>query len=331
VRFGTTTFCFTNEWLARQLTLPQLLGRIAELELGPGLELVGFQMWREFPTLTRDEVLEFRRLAEGLELEPTTLGAYADLARRPDRLMTEAEAVEFLRPQIELARALGFPLLRLHAGIPVAVLEELVPFAENAGVTLATEFQGGQTPESPAVAAIVELRERLDTPAIALVLDFSVSMCAVPASFADAVCRAGMAREHVDELLALWHSGATTPELFGALSRTEAPVDAILEAQSGFVRFGRQDPQIWLPLVPAIAYVHAKFWCPAADGSDPTVRTADLLALLDEGGFDGIVATEWGGNAWRDADDVDAFDVVSRHGSYCKSVISNGVPEVSAR
>ena len=329
--FGTTTFSFTNEWLARQLTLQQLLGRTAALGLGPGIELVGFQTWRRFPSLTRDDVLEFRRLTDELELEPTALGAYADLARRADRPMTVAEAVEFLSPQIEIARALGFPLLRLHAGIPVEVLEQLVPLAESVGITLATEFQGGQTPESAAVAAIVELRERLDTPAIALVLDFSVSMRAVPDPFVDAVCRAGLSREQAGALVALWESGATTPELFGALSRIEASASAIVEAQSGFVRFGRQDPQALLPLVPAIAYGHAKFWWPAADGSDPTVRTADLLAVLGVGGFDGVVATEWGGSAWLEADDVDAFEVVSRHSSYCKSVISNGVPEVSAR
>jgi hypothetical protein len=331
VHFGTTTFSFTNEWLARQLTLEQLLSRTAELGLGPGIELVGFQTWRRFPALTKDDVREFRRLVDRLELEPTALGAYADLARRVDRPMSAAEAVEFLSPQIEIARALGFPLLRLHAGIPVEVLEQLVPLAESTGVTLATEFQGGQTPESAAVAAIVELRERLDTPTIALVLDFSVSMRAVPEPFVDAVCRAGLSREQADALIALWESGAAIPELFSALSRTGASAAAIVEAQSGFVRFGRQDPQAWLPLVSAVAYAHAKFWWPAADGSDPAVRTADMLALLSEGGFDGAVATEWGGNAWREADGADAFKVVSRHSSYCKSVISNGVPEMSAR
>ncbi|MGZ4392322.1 MAG: sugar phosphate isomerase/epimerase family protein, partial [Gaiellaceae bacterium] len=59
MKFGTTAFSFTNEWLGRQLTLRQLLRRVADLERGPGIELVGFQTWRGFPALTRDEVLEF--------------------------------------------------------------------------------------------------------------------------------------------------------------------------------------------------------------------------------------------------------------------------------
>ena len=65
----------------------------------------------------------------------------------------------------------------------------------------------------------------------------------------------------------------------------------------------------------------------------PTRRSGprSLLAVLGEGGFDGVVAVEWGGSAWLDADEVDAFDLVARHGSFCRAVISNGVPEVATR
>jgi hypothetical protein len=331
MQLGTTAFSFTNEWLARTLALDGLLRRVAEHELGPGLELIGFQTWRSFPSLTREEVTAFRRTVDELGLEPAALGAYADLLRRPGRPMTAADAVEFLRPQIAVARALGFPLVRLHAGIPLEALETLAPIAETAGITLATELQGGQTPDSHVAAGLVELRERLETPAIALALDFSVAMTAVPAPFVEAVHAAGLAPEDLAALVGLWASGATLPELFGALAAIDAPPQALLEAQSGFVRFGRQEPDAWAPLVPAIAYAHAKFWLPAEDGGDPTVRTAELLEVLERGGFEGVVATEWGGNAWLDADNTDAFSVVSRHSAFCRAQISEPALEVPAR
>ena len=331
MQLGTTAFSFTNEWLTRSLTLDGLLRRIAELELGPGLELIGFQTWRSFPSLTRDEIAGFRALVDELGLEPAALAGYADLARRLDRQMTTAEAVEFLVPQLDVAAKLGFPLVRVPAGIPVEVLEALVPAAERAGLVLGTEFQGGQTPDSPAVTAILELRDRLDTSAIALVLDFSVAMSSVPTPFPAAVRRAGMAAEDVDALIERWAAGATTPELFAALAEVDAPPAAIVEAQSGFVRFGRQEPSAWLPLVPAIAYAHAKFWLPDESGADPTVRTAELIDVLDRGGFGGVVVTEWGGNAWLDADTTDAFALVSRHGAFCRAQISEPALEVPAR
>jgi hypothetical protein len=35
--------------------------------------------------------------------------------------------------------------------------------------------------------------------------------------------------------------------------------------------------------------------------------------VLRDGGYDGFLSSEWGGSAWRDADEVDAFELVRRH------------------
>jgi xylose isomerase-like TIM barrel protein len=313
LRLGTTAFSFTNEWLARRYSLEQLLRRVAELELGPAIEVIGFQAWRDYPRLGAEDVAAFRRLVDELGLEQSALGAYVDSARRADRGMTVDEAVEFLAPQIASAELLGFPLLRLHAGIPVAVLERLAPAAERAGVTLATEFQGGQTPDHPAVAAVLDCRERLDSPSVALALDFSVAMTDVPASFAAAVSRLGMRRADLDRIVERWADGASTPELHAALNEVDAPDAALDEARAGFVRFGRQDPQDWLPLVPQVAYAHAKFWELDDSGNDSTVRTAELVDVLRAGRYTGVLAAEWGGSAWADVQEVDAFELVRRH------------------
>jgi hypothetical protein len=321
VRLGTTAFSFTNEWLTRRYTLEQLLRRVAELDLGPGIELIGFQAWRSYPDLPREEVLAFRRLVDELGLEPAALGAYVDIARRPDRPLTTAEAVEFLRPQIAVGSALGFPLLRLHGGIPTAVIEALAAVGERAGVTLATEVQGGQSPDDPAVAALLECHARLDSPSVGLVLDSSVAMTAVPTAFRDSLLRLGMARGQLEALVALWLQ-CSARELHAALAALAAPPDAIDEARAGFVRFGRQDPGAWLPLVPQIAYAHAKFWELDDAGEDPTVQTAELLDVLRAGGYDGVVASEWGGNAWLDVEDVDAFELVRRHHALCRDLVS---------
>jgi Xylose isomerase-like TIM barrel len=325
LRLGTTAFSFTNEWLARRYTLEHLLVRIAELDLGPGIELIGFQAWRSFPHLTRDEIAAFRRLVDELGLEPAALGAYVDLLRRRDRPMTTAEAVEFLRPQIAIAGALGFPLLRLHAGIPAAVLEQTAKVAERTGVILATEVQGGQTPDDPAVTAVLECRDRLGSPNLALALDFSVAMRALPERFVESVQLHGMPPEVVDNLVGRWAGGASTRELFAALAEVDAPAAALDEARSGFIRFGRQEPDAWARLVPQIAYAHAKFWELDAAGDEPTVRNGELIDVLRSGGFGGFVVSEWGGNAWTDVDDVDAFETVLDHHKLLRAVLQEPV------
>jgi hypothetical protein len=323
VRLATTAFSFTNEWLTRQYTLEQVLRLAADLDLGPGIELIGYQAWRSYPALDSGEVSAFRRLCDELQLEPAALGAYADLARRVDRPMTASEAFEAVVPQVEVAAALGFPLLRLHGGIPVRVLERLTPVAERAGVTLATEVQGTQAPDSPAVTALLESN-------LALALDFSVAMSALPAAFVETVLRLGLAQADLDALVALWAKGAPTPVLHQAVSELDAPPAALDELRAGFVRFGRQEPDAWLPLVPHIAYAHAKFWELDDDGDDPTTRTAELISVLRAGGYEGFLACEWGGNAWLEADDVDAFEIVRRHHERCRRLVASPAVEVPA-
>jgi hypothetical protein len=322
VRLGVTTFSFTNEWLAKRYTLDQLLGRVAELKLGPGIELIGFQAWRGFPELSTEEILRFRRIVDELQLEPAALGGYVDLARRVGRTMTTDEAVEFLAPQIRVANELGFPLVRLHLGNPAEVIERVTPLAERANVTLASEVQGSQAPDHPAVAPLLECHERLASPNLGLALDFSVAMSSVPRDFVEAVCRLGMRRETIDDLVARWAAGATTQELLGALDEAHAPAAAADEARAGFTRFGRQEPPVWSSLRDRIAYAHAKFWQLDEDGGDPSVRSAELLAMLAEGDYDGFVSSEWGGSAWREVDEVDAFELVRRHRAFCERSIS---------
>ena len=314
MRLGVSTFSLTNEWLSRRYTLESLLERIAEAGLGPGLEVIGHQTWRGYPRLAREEVLGFRRVCERLGLEPAAIGGYVDLLRRPGRAMTVEECVEALEAQVDVASGLGFPVIRLHVGVPVPAIERVVPAAERAGVVLATEFQGPQTPEDPALQALLDLRERVSgSPAVALVLDFSIAMRAVPTSFGDAVCSAGMARSDLDRIVELWRNGAHVGELFAAIAATGAPDGAQDEARSGFVRFGRQDPATWASLVPLVVHAHAKFWEIDGAGDDPTTDSRGVVDTLLAGGFQGVVASEWGGSAWVDVDDVDGFAIVAQH------------------
>jgi hypothetical protein len=314
MRLGVSTFSLTNEWLSRRYTFESLLERIAEAGLGPGLEVIGHQTWPGYPRLAREEVLGFRQVCERLGLEPAAIGGYVDLLRRQGRAMTVEECVEALEAQIDVASALGVPVIRLHLGVPVPAIERVIPAAERAGVVLATEFQGPHSPDDPSLQALLDLRERMSgSPAVALVLDFSIAMRAVPTSFGDAVCSAGMARSDLDRIVELWRNGAHVGELFAAIAATGAPDGAQDEARSGFVRFGRQDPATWASLVPLIVHAHAKFWEIDGTGDDPTTDSRGVVDTLLAGDFQGIVTSEWGGSAWVDVDDVDGFEIVAQH------------------
>jgi len=52
IRLGTTIYSLTNEYHSRRYSFEALVQKVAELGIGPGLEVVGFQSFREFPNIS---------------------------------------------------------------------------------------------------------------------------------------------------------------------------------------------------------------------------------------------------------------------------------------
>ena len=152
-------------------------------------------------------------------------------------------------------------------------------------------------------------------------------MRAVPVSFTDALGRLGTAPGDVDALVALWESGAPTPELFAAIAALRSPAGALDEARAGFVRFGRQDPSAWAPLVPAIAYAHAKFW-ELDDAGDDLVRTAELVSVLAEAATAASSHPSGADRRGSTPTEADAFELVGRHHARCGRLLADAEASV---
>ena len=272
MRLGTTTFSFTNEWLTRRLHNAELLERAAAFELGPGLEVVGHQLWRGYPNLDRDEILAFRRLCDRLGFEPAAIGGYVDLLRRPGRrALRSTRLAASSSPQIATAaaRVPGHPPPRRRPG-PGARAGRAVRRARRRR----PRDRGPGRPDAgrPGGGGVLECASASGSPYVALVLDFSVSMTrrsrrrsSTPSAVPACVATTSSA------IVALWVAvrlvGRALRRDLGDGCRATAAQD---EARAGFFRFGRQAPRAWLPLVPS-SPTHT----PSSGSSTPTGRRAD--------------------------------------------------------
>ena len=61
-QMGVTLYSFTNEWLTRQYDLDGLLREVARRKLGPNIEIIGFQNFKEFPDVSDDFAAQFKDL-----------------------------------------------------------------------------------------------------------------------------------------------------------------------------------------------------------------------------------------------------------------------------
>jgi hypothetical protein len=326
-KLGVTLYSFTPDFHAGRYTFEELIVRAAELGLGPGLEVIGFQSFRGFPHVAKDLERRFLGLVDEHGWELSCLDANVDLAVRADRLLDEDEIVEYVKAQLETAGRLRFPVLRIQMAATPPVIERLLPTAEALGVKLGMEIHAPETVRSPWVIALRELYARLDSPYAGFIPDFGASTRGISPTVYKTFRDKGVSAELLDAIAARWDELGTrefnTHEEIGnfiQLAHSMGAGDhAVNLAVFAVGIHGHQDPRDWNEILPHVVHVHGKFFHIDETGREPVVPIEDLLDVLVRGGYDGYISSEYEGWHWNTQDD--AFDMVARQQALCRSVL----------
>ena len=215
---GTTIYSFTNEWLQRMYTLEEEVQKVAELGLGPAVEIVGFQSLREYPDVSDESARHFRELLDRHGLIPSCLGGNCHVGRDSKHLMTEDETVAYVERQIVSAEKLGFPVLRIQGFVGPKVFERLAPAAERSGVQVAGEVHSPLSACHPEIMELRECFDRVGPELVGFVPDFSSSMSAPPDLHWKRLRDLGAPEGLIDAAKDVWASDKPVPEKFGALA-----------------------------------------------------------------------------------------------------------------
>jgi sugar phosphate isomerase/epimerase len=313
-KLGTTLFSFTLEMRQPGYSLGGMIDRVAELGLGPGLELVGFQSLRGWPRVSPGTVSAFRAQCERTGLEPSAMSMNLDLGIHRGRLMDTGEALDYLEPQVAASRAMGFPVCKSSVIPTRSFLEGLVRILEkHGGVQFGYEIHSPMAVDSPDVLRLRELYEQIGSPLLGFIPDFSASMRAAPPGLIAAYRESGMSRELTDLALEVWNSDTTMPQKFERFA-AEAPALGATPADLGKLQMmltmhGRQDPRRWREIMDRVIHVHAKFYGFDASGDEPSIDNAAILGVLIDAGYTGYLSSEWEGHAYTDA--VSGWDMVA--------------------
>jgi len=301
---GTTLYSFTNEWLQRFYTLEELVAKVAELGLGPAVEVVGFQSFREYPDLSDEFARDFRSLLDRYGLFPSCLGGNCDVGRHRERLMTEEETVDFVERQLVSAQKMGFRVLRIQTFVGPRVFEKIAPLAEKAKIQVACELHSPLHARHPEVLELRECFDRVGSEYLGFVPDFSASMAAPPAVYWQKLRDLGAPEALVEEAKEVWASDRPIPEKFGALTDAAGRygADGALRAQlnMSLTMFGRMPVEQLAELLPYTKHIHGKFYGVDASGNEPSLPYPELMALLKREGYQGTISAEWEGHAFTE-------------------------------
>ncbi len=315
---GVTLYSFTPDFHAGRVTLEDLFIRAADLDMGPGLEIIGFQSVRGFPKASDEFVRHFKTLVDRYGFEPSCLDANADIAMRSDRMLTDDELYEYLAEQLRSAHRLGFPAVRMQWASPLRVLERLLPLAESLDVRMGLEIHSPETVHSSHVIAQREFNAKRQSAHLGFIPDFGATSRRVSPSMYEVFRDKGVPENLLEAIDAKWH--ALRPNEFEAheeigafielAASMGAPDHAVNLAVFAVGIHGHGDPQDWLEIMDEVVHVHAKFFHVTDDGDEPAVPLEELVDVFVRGGYSGCLSSEYEG--WHWDTESDPYEMVTR-------------------
>ncbi|WP_028275824.1 DUF6379 domain-containing protein [Arthrobacter sp. I3] len=313
---GLTLYSASAEFRAGWYDFDGLLNRVAELGIGPGIEIVASQVLPTYPNVTDDFVRSWQRAFDKHGFTASSFGANLDMGRRRDRDMTPDEEYEFTQTLFHGAKKLGFPLVRIQSAKP-ELLRRLLPLAEDLELKLAYEIHAPLGPNSPEIMKVRDVYAELDSPLLGFVADFSSTMHSMSPTLLRAVRRAGLDDEAVERLQAIWGTEApmrVRQEEFIAYLRGRDFDPARLGsfAHLAFNMHGHVSPKEWADIMPQIMHVHAKFYDIDEQGNEPAIDYPELVRVFVEGGYRGYWSSEWEGHAFAELGEVDPLLLVRK-------------------
>jgi hypothetical protein len=192
-------------------------------------------------------------------------------------------------------------------------------------VVLTFEVQGNHTPSSPDVRTLVSWLEANRGAPVGITLDSSVAMPALPVSYRRTLHALGLSDREEAALQEAWRRDgppfSRLHDLLETLGHREVSAELSEQLVTAFVRFGHGGLERWRHVLPWVRHAHAKFW--DWEEADLHVRAPHraFVDLLVSSGYTGSISSEFGGTAWLERSEIDAFEVTRRHVELLRSAV----------
>lgn len=326
---AASSFNWTPEILNAQRTSTEIVAGIAKEDVAKVIELEPGLLWRTFPAPQNYEVDAFRDELEAAGGRVSIVGCSLDDFTTTGERRTTGQRLDFLVPQLDAAHRVGATGVRLPIGQAGPELLTLVqPLLHDLDLVLLEEIQGQQNPRSPQVQPALDHIAALDDPRVRVLVDISMLMPALPATYLEELARGGVSPVLCGRLETDWRDPSTHDAVTAALRSGNVPEKMHTLFMNLLTRFGRSDAADLQEILPLVEGFHLKFW----DLEDSDLRVSrpihELALLLGQEGFSGTLTSEWGGHAWLQDDPT---DMTRRHLELAKNALEAGAATTAAK
>lgn len=319
IRRGISLYSFQEQYYRGDMTLEDCVAQASALGVA-GIEMLADQMLPGYPSVRYNLpdafVGAWHEILQQYHVEPVAFDVYGETKLYKHRPTTHQELVDELLALMATAKALGFSILRLTFHLPLAVVEALIPHAEDSDIRLAIEVHAPHLLTGAWVQQNLELAARTGTKNLGLMPDLGIFCRTIPGLVLDEAQREGATPRIVAHICDVYASRAVPADLMDQVRRMNGNDADLWLAQRVVIGvWTYHDPKHLLAVLPYTFHIHGKFYEMGADLVERDVAYDLIMPTLIAGGYDGYIMSEYEGQRLIGGIDkgYDEVEQVRRH------------------
>ena len=329
IKRAVTLYSLQDQYARKRMTLDEIVGFVKNDLGAEGIEIIPDQMIPGSPNPTEKTLKEWDRIIDKYQIDPFCAGIYTNDKLYKNRLLTVREAAKNLIDGIRLANRLGCSMIKVVSTTRTEVVEMALPEAEKYGITITSEIHGGMSFNMPYVQAYVELLKRLQSPYLGFTIDTGIFCRRHPRASTQYFRLLGMNNKYLETYIDDIFAQGTDPNAF--FMKHPEKMGAMMEKCSNELErlyliystgYDNNPLTILDDYWPYVKYIHGKVWEMTDEGEEYSIPYDEVIAYLDQKGYDGYINTEYEGNRFTPpGQTVQEIEQVTRHQKLLKQLI----------
>lgn len=313
IKRGVSLYSYQNETFQGKMTLEDCIRVSAELG-AKGIEIIGEQSFWGWPEVgvAQEDIDNWHRLIKQYDCVPVSHDYMLDYKRYKGRPMPFEEQVASVKKDIDFGAALGMPFIRSLVSIQPEVLIAAAPYAEEKGIKLLTEVHAPLHFDHPWIVRMADMFQKSGSPALGFLPDMGMFLKHFPRVWSAKFRRMGVPAHIADYIEKAYEDRVLSEYVILEVQQMGGVGPAIAMAET--IRHNAAfEPKRMLDYMPMIHNIHGKFYEMDADYYEPSIPYDEIVSVLQQGGYNGYICSEYEGNRWiEDAEEPDSVEQVRR-------------------
>ena len=175
IKRGVSLYSYQQTQFFKQLDLEGQIKEVTEnLDGADGIEILDEQSLPKYPNPPEEFIEKWHFWIEKYKAVPITMDVFIDVLQFRDHVMSYHECAERLKGDIRLAKKLDFKNVRVIASVPIEIIVEALPVAEEQNIKIGKEVHSPIKLNGQYVNEIVDHVSKTGTKHLGIVPDMGI-------------------------------------------------------------------------------------------------------------------------------------------------------------